>query len=160
MEYLYPLIAIHIDGHNELLYNINEVHDFIRKYGQFYDKHKYWHRRYISHSPYIEYVDVYHHWVVRDDRGRIVKYDDVCVKHPVYYWYNKRQAEVRKIAERGLPIPGAGGYRKCCKMNHTAKKNSGAGHRNRNRAKAIYEAKEYGVKNDVGGRVIPHEDWL
>ena len=44
-------------------------------------------------------------------------------------------------------------------MNHTAKKNSGSGHRNRNRAKAIYEAQEYGVKNDVGNRVIPYEGW-
>ena len=160
MEYLYPLTAIHIDGHTELLYNIDQVHDFIHKYGQFYDKHKYWHRRYVyTPTLHVEYVESYHPWIVRDDRGRIVKYDDVCVQYPMYWHYNKRQAEVRKIAEKGLPIPGTGGYRKCWKMNHTAKKNSGAGHRNRNRAKAIYEAEEYGVKNDVGNRVIPWENF-
>ena len=43
-------------------------------------------------------------------------------------------------------------------MNHTAKKNSGAGHRNRNRALAIYEAKEYQVDNNIGGHVIPWEN--
>lgn len=157
MEYLYPLTAIHIGGHTELLYTIDEVHEFIRKYGQFHENHVYWTGHWENHS-WIS-VKCYHPWIVRDDRGRVVKYDDVCVQYPMYWHYNKRQAEVRKIAEKGLPIPGTGGYRKCWKMNHTAKKNSGAGHRNRNRAKAIYEAKEYGVKNDVGNRVIPHEDW-
>lgn len=157
MEYLYPFTAVHMDGHTELLYTIDEVHDFIRRHGQFHDQHKYWQTRWY---PHYQSIECYHPWIVRDDRGRTVKYDDVCCKYPMYWHYNKRQAEVRKIAEKGLPIPRTGCRKAGWKMNHTAKKNSGAGHRNRNRAKAIYEAKEYGVKNDVGGRVIPHEDWL
>jgi hypothetical protein len=31
--------------------------------------------------------------------------------------------------------------------------------RNRNRAKAIYDAKEDGIKNNVGNRVIPWEGY-
>jgi hypothetical protein len=161
MNYLYPLVAIHISGYTELLYTREDVYAFINKYGQFYEKHKYWYSRYIGYDKYprYEHVEGTHPWIVRDDRGRVVKYDDVCYKHRPYSGWNERNAKIRAIAAKGLPIPGTGGYRKCWKMNHTAKKNSGAGHRNRNRAKAIYEAEEYGIKNDVGYRVISWENY-
>lgn len=157
MEFLYPLNAIHIDGGVILLYTLDEVHAFIRKHGRFTEHHVEWYydptdwarRRPVKASG----------WIVRDDRGRTVKYDDVCIKYPMYYGWNQRNAEIRAIAAKGLPIPHTGCRKAGWKQNHPAKKNSGSGHRNRNRAKAIYEAKEYGVKNDVGGRVIPWENY-
>lgn len=161
MKYLYPLVAVHINGHTELLYTLEDVRTFIKKYGQFYEKHKYSYRQYLGYDSYprYEYVQAYHPWIVRDDRGRIVKYDDVCYQHALYDGYNKNMAKTRAIAEKGLPIPYTGTSKAGYKMNHTAKKNSGSGHRNRNRALAIYDAKEHGVKNNVGGRVIPYENW-
>lgn len=157
MQYLYPLIAIHISGETVLLYSNDDVLSFIKKNGRFHDHHVWWWSRFTN-GVYTSTKEL-HPWIMRDDRGRIVKYDDVCYQHKPYDGWNKRNAKIRAIAAKGLPIPGTGGYRKCWKMNHTAKKNSGSGHRNRNRAKAIYEAKEYGVKNDVGNRVIPYEGW-
>lgn len=154
MNYLYPLIAIHSNGYTELLYSIDEVHNFIRKYGQFYEQHVYWWNRYVGLT--LVSTKETHPWIVRDDRGRVVKYDDVRQQWPMYWHYNKRQAAIRKAAEQGLPIPGTGGYRKCWKMNHTAKKNSGKGHRNRNRARCEYERKEYGIPNKYG-KVRPWE---
>ncbi len=161
MNYLYPLVAIHISGYTELLYTLEDVRAFIRKYGQFYEKHKYWYSRYLGYDQYPRYesVEAYHDWIVRDDRGRVVKYDDVCYKHVMYSGWNERNAKIRAIAAKGLPIPGTGCSKAGWKLNHTAKKNSGAGQRNRNRALAIFEAKEYGVKNDIGGRVIPWEGY-
>lgn len=157
MQYLYPLIAIHISGETILLYTNEAVLDFIKKYGRFHDHHVWWWGRF-SNGVYLSTKEI-HPWIVRDDRGRIVKYDDVCYKHKPYDGWNKRNAEIRAIAAKGLPIPYTGCSKAGWKMNHPAKKNSGSGHRNRNRAKAIYEAKEYGVKNNVGNRVIPYEGW-
>lgn len=155
MNYLYPLTAIHIDGETILLYSNNAVLDFIKKYGRFTERHVEWYYDYHS----LTFRKKANGWIVRDDRGRVVKYDDVCYQHQTYDWYNERNAKVRAIAEKGLPIPYTGTSKAGWKMNHTAKKNSGSGHRNRNRALAIYDAKEYGIKNNVGNRVIPYEHW-
>lgn len=164
MDYLYPLNAIHRDGHVELLYTIDDVHTFIKKYGRFYEKHKYWYRRYIGYQyindrmyPLHEHVEGYHPWIVRDDRGCVVKYEDVSFRDYSPY-YAKYNAKIRKIAAQGLPIPRTG-KRKWHRHDACAMKNSGSGHRNRNRSKAIYEAEEYGVKNNVGSRIIPWEDY-
>ena len=157
MEYLYPLIAINISGKTIMLYSHADVLSFIKKHGRFYEHHTYWWTRYVI-GGLISTKET-HEWIVRDDRGRIVKYDDVGFSYKPYELWNKNNAKIRAIADRGLPIPGTGCSKAGWKMNHPAKKNSGVGHRNRNRAKAIYEASEYNVKNNVGNRVIRHEDW-
>lgn len=156
MQYLYPLNAIHKDGRVVLLYTIEEARAFIGKYGRWYDRHveSYW-----GINQYGLYRETKTNgWIVRDDRGRTVPVKDIEYQYPAYWWYNQRIAEARRAAEKGLPIPGTGGSKKCWKMNHTAKKNSGAGHRNRNRSLAAYEEKEYGIKNTLG-RVIPWEHY-
>jgi len=155
MNYLYPLIAIHIDGKPILLYSNDALASFIGKYGQFTEHHVDY---YYDISSFM-YRRKTNGWIVRDDRGKIVKYDDVVSFGTNWKYYNKRQAEIRGIAAKGLPIPRTGTSKAGWKMNHVAKKNSGSGHRNRNRALAIYDAKEYDVKNNVGNRVIPYEHW-
>lgn len=156
MKYTYPLIAINIDTSTILLYTREDVIAFIDKYGKWHEHHRYWHSWYdwklgIRYGEYL-----IHEWIVRDDRGRKVDHRDFFENYSFYY-YNKSMAKIRSYAEKGLPIPGTGTSRPW-KMNHPRKKNSGKGHRNRNRAKAIYDAKEYGVKNNIGNRVIPWEE--
>jgi hypothetical protein len=147
-NFLFPLNAIHRNGEVVLLYTLDEVYSFIKKYGRFYDQHVEWYWYFVD-GRYVEHNKP-NDWILRDDRGSVVRYDDIPNRHDRYHYWNKRNAEIRKIAEKGLPIPGTGGYRKCWKMNHTAKKNSGAGHRNRNRALCEYDRKEYGIKNKYG----------
>lgn len=158
MQYLYPLVAVHNTGYTELLYSNNDVTNFIKKYGRWHDQHAYWYTRFVN-SQLVSTKET-HPWIVRDDRGRTVKVDDFISSGTNWKYYNERQAKIRAIADKGLPIPYTGCRKAGLKMNHTAKKNSGSGHRNRNRALAIYEAKEYEVKNNIGGRVIPYENWL
>lgn len=156
MKYVYPLIATHESGYTILLYNKDEVLSFTRKYGQF-DDHRYNYVYNFTLTPSLTKI-ITNPWLVRDDLGYIVNYQKFMAENstPLWYRYNKRRAEIRKIAEKGLPIPGTGTSRPYC-TNHAQKKNSGRGHRNRNRALAIYEAKEYNVKNKVGFRIIPCE---
>lgn len=155
-NFLFPLNAIHRNGEVILLYTLDEVYAFVRKYGRFYDHHVDWHW-YFDNGRYCEYTKP-NDWIVRDDRGRTVKYDDISGPPSYNYWINKRNAEIRKIAEKGLPIPYTGCSKAGYKQNHTAKKNSGSGHRNRNRARCQYDQKEYGIKNKYG-KPIPYEGW-
>ena len=170
-NYLFPLNAIHKDGHVVLLYTLDEVYAFIRKYGKFHEyrtssgerivSYKYDYsqpRAWSRYIPVYEYFTVVNDWIVRDDRGRRVKYDDIPSRHSNYDYYNSRRAELRKFAEKGLPIPGTGCRKAGWKMNHTAKKNSGAGHRNRNRAICEYDRKEYGISNPYG-KPMPWEGY-
>jgi len=154
MEYLYPLVATHRNGNTELLYSFDAVQQFIKKYGRFHEYHKHSFYDFRSHG----FITSYYDWIVRDDRGRKVTCDEFITNGYGVRWH-KRQAELRHYAELGLPIPRTGCRKAGYKMNHPAKKNSGAGHRNRNRALAIYEAGQYKVKNNVGGRVIPWENY-
>lgn len=155
MEYLYPLNAINRDGSVILLYSKDDVYKFIAKYGIWEDYHKYTARYYDPDTRQVSYHVSYREWIVRDDRGRKVKFEDVRRPRDTrQYW---KQAQ-RDAAAKGLPIPGTGGFRKCWKMNHTAKKNSGSGHRNRNRARFVEDFKEYGIRNN-GGKPIPYEHW-
>ncbi len=149
-NYLFPLNAIHRNGEVILLYTLGEVHDFISKYGRFYDKHVDWYWYFVD-GRYCEHNNP-NDWIVRDDRGRTVKYEDVPSRYARYQWYNERNAKVRKIAEKGLPIPGTGAWRKRWRKTSRAiqKKNSGTGHRNRNRALCEYDRKEHGIKNKYG----------
>jgi hypothetical protein len=145
MKYLYPLVAIHNNGYTVLLYSNDDVTNFIKKYGR-------WHNHFTGSTRNM------HPWIVQDDRGRVVTVDDFISSGTNWKYYNKRQAEVCAIAAKGLPIPGTGCSKVGWKINYTAKKNSGSGHRNRNRAKAIDDFKEYGIKNKLG-RVISYEGW-
>lgn len=155
MNYLYPLNAIHSNGRTKLLYTLEEVHKFIAEHGRFYTHHV---ESYFCLTGYGYREFKTNGWIVRDDRGRIVTYEDVCVQIHMYYGWNKRNAEIRKIAENGLPIPYTGCRKAGRKMNHTAKKNSGSGHRNRNRALCEYDRKAYGIRNNYG-KVIPWEHY-
>jgi hypothetical protein len=155
MNYTYPLIAINIDGSTILLYTREEVLNFIDKYGIWNDHHRVWASWWdwqagIHHGEYH-----YYPWIVRDDRGKKVNHRDFY-DAPSWKRYNEYQAKIRFFADKGLPIPRTG-KRKWRRHHAPAMKNSGSGHRNRNRAKAIDDAKEYGIKNDVGNRVIPWE---
>ena len=155
MNYLFPLNAINIDSTVILLYTMDEVHSFIRKYGQFHDHHKYSH----YNSMLREFISGSHTWIVRDDCGRIVKFDDV--KPPVYdyyAWRNKRNKHIRHAESLGLPIPGQRHARAGWKQNHPAKKNSGSGKRNRDRSICEYERIEYGIPNKYG-KVKPWEGY-
>lgn len=158
--YTWPLNAIRFDGHIVPLPDVAAVRAFdarIRRANESWsDKHQH---TFHYHYRFAEQVQTKYHWVVRDDFGRPITreafYEAYPVSHPA--WYARRYAAARTAAEKGLPIPGTGCSKAGWKMNHTAKKNSGRGHRNRNRARAIYEAREYGVPNNVGNRVIPWE---
>lgn len=165
-NYLFPLNAIHKDGTVILLYTLDEVYAFIRKYGKFHEYRtstkstsEYYYDRALGGLRHkYSWVTTENDWIVRDDRGRRVKYDDIPSRHSNYDYYNSRRAEIRKIAEKGLPIPGTGCSKAGWRMNHTSKKNSGAGHRNRNRALCEYDRKEYGIKNKYG-KPMPWEGY-
>lgn len=160
MKYTYPITAIHIDGKTKLFYTRDEVLAFAktirRVYGQtkaWYDHHvminPFWSTFHYSYKGAAEFQNV---WVLRDDLGKIVSYSDFDIT------YDHRRKKKKYNVYRGEPVPNLRrGYRKLSKQ--TAKKNSGAGHRNRNRALAIYEAHAYGIKNNVGGRVIRWEGY-
>lgn len=154
MQYIYPLTAIHFSGETLMLYSSDAVLSFIKQYGRFTEHHV---------SYFYDWKNLIHYrkidgWIVRDDFGRVVKYEDFCYQYKQYEHYNERMAKLRKIAEKGLPIPRTGCRKAGHKMNHTAKKNSGSGHRNRNRAKIAYEASEYGFRNN-SGRLPWSESW-
>lgn len=159
--YAWPLIAIRFDGHTIPLMDVAAVRAFeasIRRANESWgDKHRH---TFQCHHPFAHQIQTYYHWVIRDDLGRTVTpdafYDAYVSPRPA--WYARRHAAARAAAEKGLPIPGTGCAKAGWKINHTAKKNSGRGHRSRNRALAIYEAREYGVRNNVGNRVIRWED--
>jgi hypothetical protein len=125
-KYLYPLNAVHKSGFVFLLYSLEEVHDFIRKYGRFYEKRVSCH---TTWNPYTS-VLVINDWIVRDDRGQIVKYDDIPSLPYSGGWWIRKQEERKAAAEKGLPIPGTR-KRRWHKMNHQRKKNGGKGVRNK-----------------------------
>lgn len=164
MNYLYPIVLTSRDGETKLIYSADEFRSFAfnRKnggVGTYFDEYTDWHNRY---SRWIEgvYFNKYrscfeNRWIARDDRGRKVDCRDFELG-PDRNRY--RRVGSNNFEFRNGPVPFVR-HSKPWKMNHTAKKNSGSGHRNRNRAKAIYEAKEFGVKNNVGGRVIPWEHY-
>ncbi len=153
MEYLYPLNAIHSSGEVILLYSIDEARAFVTKHGEF-ENHHFEYQYGYSWTRIMR--TKFNHWIVRDDRGRVVKCEDLKQVYHPNYWINKHRAEIRKLAEKGQ-LPST--RRRWKKHNHVAKKNSGSGHRNRNRARAIYEAQEYKIANNVGNRVIPWEGY-
>jgi len=148
-NFLFPLNAIHRDGTVILLYTLDDVFGFVKKYGRFYNHHvdTYWY--FDSYGRYCE-AKTPNNWILRDDRGRVVKYDDIPFPSRSYSYWNERNAKIRKLAEKGLPIPYTACRKAGRKINHTAKKNSGAGARNRNRALCEYDRKEYGIKNPYG----------
>lgn len=154
MDYLYPLNAIHCDGRVELLYTVEEVHNFIKRVKHFREHHV----EYYYVRGYWDKTPQFNEWVVRDDRGRVVKYNDFVTSSEYLNYYAKRHAKIRQSMEKGLPIPYTGCSKAGWKMNHTAKKNSGSGHRNRNRAFCQEVENEYGVKNTLG-KPIPYEGW-
>ena len=159
MKYTYPITAIHIDGETKLFYTRDEVLAFARTIHRSYGEHA-WYDHHVMINPCLRHgtrfygvTQFQNTWVLRDDLGKIVAYDDFAYK------YDYRGKKKKKYSVyRGEPVPNLWrGYRKL--SNQTAKKNSGAGHRNRNRALAIYEAHAYGIKNNVGGRVIRWEGY-
>jgi hypothetical protein len=156
MNYTYPLIATHIDGGTILLYTREEVLNFRKTYGPWHKYHRHW-VGYVGWKYLGEWMT--HEWIVRDDWGKEVFVNDFEISNrPFSKYWTKRMQAVSTAMKRGLPIPSTG-KRKWHRHHAPAKKNSGSGHRNRNRAKAIDDAKEYGIKNDVGNRVIPWEGY-
>lgn len=158
--YAWPLTAIRADGHIIALPDVNAVRAFDRHIRRQKESWGAKHRElYYFRWPFNVADFTSFDWVVRDDLGRPVIRNAFFEVYPVPQrsWDAARNAKARACAAKGLPIPGTGCWKAGYKMNHTAKKNSGAGHRNRNRARAIDDAREYGVRNNVGNRVIPWE---
>jgi hypothetical protein len=159
-EYAWPFSAIHKDGAIEIINNADELKAFNQKNGRWSDNHKVhvfmW---YDMENLRGERVEVQNTWIVRDFFGKKVCFKDAerLMKWPAYHHYNKRMAQVRAIAAKGLPIPGTGCSKAGWKQNAPAKKNSGNKHKKRNIARAIYEAREYGVPNKLGNSVP--ENW-
>jgi len=140
-NYLYPLIAVHKDGGtNIVLYTREVVYNFIHEYGRFYDRHTHWVHDWKQCRSNVCYND----WIVRDNAGKIVSYDDFPYR---YNYTNPRIKKARGTTERGLPIPGTGCSKAGRKQNHPAKKNSGDGARGRNAVKAAYENKKYNIQD-------------
>lgn len=152
MKYIFPLNAIHNDGYTELLYNLGDVEDFIKTYGRWTKRH--W-------NSYD--LDFYFHgcdysqsnWIVRDDWGREVDVRDFISTKRWSRYYENRLKEISRASELGLPIPGT--RKRSYHRNYSRKKNGGKGARNRARAKAIYEEKEYGIAKKKLKKVIPWE---
>ena len=167
MEYKYPLTAINRDRSTVILYTFEDVRAFYKKNGWWGEEWQrtwcYW-WSYGVRNPhpsipwnYSRHTEpTYYQWIIRDEWGRKVKPTDFDFSDNT--WREKRYKKIRHAEELGLPIPGTGGYRKCWKMDHMAKKNSGKGKRNRDRALCEYERKEYGIKNPYGG-VRPWEGY-
>jgi len=158
----WPLLAIRFDGQTTTLSNPDAVRAFM---SDIRSHNEHWGVKHVQQaSPYgywaIAPMVITSHWVVRDDFGAVITrelFDPATTLRSK--WSARRCKQVRIAAAKGLPIPGTGCWKAGYKMNHTAKKNSGSGHRNRNRALAIYEAAEYAVPNKIGSRVIPYEGW-
>lgn len=160
ITFAWPLTAIRADGHTLTLRDVAAVRAFAASIRR--DKQSWGAKHRESHYyPWpFDLSDVTSFdWIVRDDLGRPITHQAFVAAHPSerFCWDATRKAEARAHAARGLPIPGTGCAKAGWKINHTAKKNGGAGQRNRARARAIYDAREYGVHNNVGNRVIPWE---
>lgn len=125
MKILYPVVASNRDGKTCLLYTAEEVKAFRvgRKvsvewryypFGFGYD----WRVKNYQWSYRLEDKFEDFDWILRDDRGRPV--DPNLPPFRDNHGYNhrygeKRIAEIRAAAEKGLPIPGLRRYkrRKC-----------------------------------------------
>lgn len=150
MNYLYPITAIHIDGATSVLYSIEAVRAHVRKHGVFEERHVVYWYDYRNHCQ-RERLNT---WILRDDRGRIVKYNDVIP--PITYdyrWTNVRNAKIRAIAAKGLPIPGTGCSKAGWKFNHKKKKHGGLHTRQKAAERARYDA-------SIDGAPLTHRDYF
>lgn len=153
-EYTWPFSAIHKDGAVEIINTLEDLKAFNAKNGRWDENLKT--HVFIWHDDFHgERVEVQNTWIMRDFYGEKVLFKDVkrLIEGSSYRHYNRRMAEVRAIAAKGLPIPGTGCSKAGWKQDAPAKKNSGNWQRQRNIARAIYEAKEYGVPNKLGASV-------
>ena len=153
MKFLFPLVATHIDGRTILYYSLDDLRGHIKKYGKFHQHRTYseMSREYDTSGKYAYvFVQKYNDWVVRDDRGRVVTVNDLPKVKQRYYHWRRSSAQFDRAMELGLPIPYTGCSKAGWKMNHTAKKNSGKGHRNRNRALCEHDFQEFGIRNKYG----------
>ena len=164
MEYKYPLTAINRTGKTIVLYTFEEVRVFKSKHGWWGEdwiKSWYWHGNRVSH-PSVPWNwnrlsdPVYYDWIIRDDWGRKVKPTDFDFSNNARL--EKHYKAIRHAEALGLPIPGQTHARAGWCANAPAKKNSGKGKRNRDRALCEYEFQEYGIKNKYG-KVQPWEGY-
>lgn len=164
MEYKYPLTAIHKSGKTNMLYTFDEVRAFKLKHGwwgEHWQKNWSWVFERVTH-PSIPYFwnrkdePLNYDWIIRDDWGRKVKPTDFDFSNND--WRERRLKKIRHAAALGLPIPGQTHARAGWCADAPAKKNSGKGKRNRDRALCEYEFQEYGVKNKYG-KVQPWEGY-
>lgn len=161
MEYKYPLTAISRDGSTIMLYTFDDVRAFYKKNGWWGEDWQrtwcYWqsyknikNRNHPSvpwnYSRYTEPTQ--YQWIIRDEWGRKVNPTDFNFSKTT--WWDERMKKVHHAAALGLPIPYQRHSRAGWKQNAPAKKNSGAGKRNRDRSQCEYERKEYGIKNPYG----------
>jgi len=167
MEYKYPITAINRDRSTLLLYTIDDIRAFVKKngwWGEEWQRTRCWWYSYGVRNPHPgipwnwnrRTEPTYYQWIMRDEWGRKVKPTDFDFSDRS--WRDKHLKKIRHAEELGLPIPGQRHARSGWKQNAPAKKNSGKGKRNRDRALCEYERKEYGIKNKYGN-VRPWEGY-
>src|SRR6478735_5906286 len=103
MEYLYPINAIYKDGKTvELLYDEDAVKRFRvgkKSIGDHRQNAAYDYRQH-------RYVYSINDWILRDDRGRVVKIDDFNIVYPSgRYSWRRRSKAILDAIENNLPIP-------------------------------------------------------
>lgn len=157
MEYKYPLTATNRGGSTLLLYTIEDVRAFVSKYGWWGEEwQRNWWYAYGERNPhpstpwfYSRRNELTHYeWIIRDDFGAKVKPTNFDFSNN--NWREKHIATIRHAESLGLPIPGQRHSRAGWKQNAPAKKNSGAGKRNRDRSICREHQQEYNIQNRYG----------
>lgn len=148
----WPLFLIRRSGEVLEINTSEELLGFVSCYGAWSLKHRMEIiTGYSMHNgwPVIDRMIVHNEWIARDSFGKVVGREiiDQLRKNTYYARYNKRMAEVRAIAEKGLPIPRTGKI-KWNKHNAPAKKNSGFKHHARNIERSKQDMKEHDLNCD------------
>ena len=167
MEYKYPITAINRDRSTLLLYTVDDIRKFVKKngwWGEEWQRTWHWWHSYGVRNPHPSIPwnygrltePTFYQWIMRDEWGRKVRPTDFDFSDRS--WRDRRLKEIRHAEALGLPIPGQRHRRAGWKANAPAKKNSGKGKRNRDRALCEYEFQEYGIKNKYGN-VQPWEGY-
>lgn len=71
MKYLFPLTAIHIDGHTLVIDTVEGFNDFARR-NNIGERHRFRDFVYDRMTRSYDYRECTNDWIVRDDAGRVV----------------------------------------------------------------------------------------
>lgn len=154
----WPLLAIHRNGETLEIHNADDLKTFFKINGKWSNKRETTIPDYCRETRRYLWKTITHDWIMRDLFGRKVSFDDAShlIFASPYHWLRVRNAKLRAIAEKGLPIPHTGCRKAGRKQNAPGKKNSGRKHRLRNQAKANYDIK---IHNLPGKLRVAKTDW-